>query len=542
MKKQILKIYLKTNLLMLISGLIIFFIYSFIICNQAKDTFFKNAEIKKEQILKDIKNTTENIIISVDNYKNISFGDLAFLIQSKSDRNTYIEITDSKGNNFSTENNCYPAYFNQKAVVRFKDFKNQVNDKDYKEIISYLEKKPVGNKQTKYILSCSRYTVLSSGKIIPTELQILETDTDRVWYVQNEIVKTYKLNSDITKYTTSIDFPSMDISVSDENSNKLPLEFVKGNYNSFDDIKAVRNTIVKEKNSEKNKYFLGYFEYAYNSEDALSFSNIKAGDNNFRDYCMTSVIYTESFNTLEYCFNDLLKTFWFIIILFAVTGFLISFTSSKTLKKQYEYEEKRKQLTNSLTHDLKTPLFIIRGYAENLRDNICTEKREHYVERIINQADKMNEQFQTMLRFDKLQTTITPRKTDFDLSQVLTDIISNYQPGPVTEIRKNIIINADKEMMEHLITNLIENAYQHTTDKESIKITLTANKFTVSNKTKNIKKADLKKIWDAYYTMDNSRKNRNGLGLSIVKNIAEQHKFTCISKLDGDTITFGINF
>lgn len=542
MKKQILKIYLKTNLLMLISGLIIFFIYSFITCNQAKDTFFKNAEIKKEQVLKDIENTTENIIISVDDYKNITFGDLAYLIQSKSDRNSYIEITDSKGNNFSAENNCYPADFNQKAVVRFKDFKSQLNDKDYKEIISYLKKKPVGNKQTKYILSCSRYTVLSSGRIIPTELQILETDKDSVWYVQNEIVKTYKLNSDITKYTTSIDFPSMDISVSDENSNELPLEFVKGNYNSFDDIKVVRNTIVKEKNSEKSKYSLGYFEYVYNSEDVLNFSNIKTGDNNFRDYCMTSVTYTESFNTLEYCYNDLLKAFWFIIILFAVTGFLISFTSSKTLKKQYEYEEKRKQLTNSLTHDLKTPLFIIRGYAENLRDNICTEKREHYVERIINQTDKMNEQFQAMLRFYKLQTTIKPRKTDFDLSQVLTDIISDYQPEPVTEIRKNIIINADKEMMEHLITNLIENAYQHTTDKQSIKIKLTANKFTVSNKTKNIKKADLKKIWDAYYTMDNSRKNRNGLGLSIVKNIAEQHKFTCISKLEGNTITFGTNF
>ncbi|MGN0461213.1 MAG: ATP-binding protein [Ruminococcus sp.] len=79
-------------------------------------------------------------------------------------------------------------------------------------------------------------------------------------------------------------------------------------------------------------------------------------------------------------------------------------------------------------------------------------------------------------------------------------------------------------------------------DKESIKIKLTASSLTVSNKAENIKKTDLKNLWEPYYTMDATRKNRNGLGLSIVKNIAEQHKFTCISKIEGDTITFGFSF
>ncbi|MGN1126439.1 MAG: sensor histidine kinase [Ruminococcus sp.] len=534
MKRQIIKLYIRTTCLVLILGLLIFFIYGFITCNQAKDTLFKNAEIKKEQLVNDIKSTIENIIVSVDDYKDLSFGELAYLIQSSSNKDTYIEVTDSKGRNISANNNCYPADFNQKGVISFEDFKSQVSDKNYKEIISYLEKKPTGKEQTRYILSCSRYNVLSSGKIIPTELQILLTDDNSPWYIQNDIIKTYKLNTNIKKYTTENDFSLMDITVGAENRNELPLEFVKGNYSNFDNIKSIKNNISDKADKEICKYSFGYFDYAYNSTDELSFSSY--------NYYMTSVTYTESFNILDYAFDDLVKAFWFIIILFTVTGILISFISARTLKNQYDLEEKRRQLTRGLAHDLKTPLFIIRGYAENLKNNIHTEKREHYAEKIIKQTDEMNTQIKTMLSFDKLQNAVNLHKTDFDLSLVLKEILSAYHPTPLTEIKDNITINADKEMIHHLITNLIDNAYQHTTDKESIKIKLTASSLTVSNKAENIKKADLKNLWEPYYTMDATRKNRNGLGLSIVKNIAEQHKFTCISKIEGDTITFGFSY
>lgn len=534
MKRQIIMLYIRTICLVLVLGLIIFIIYGFITCNQAKDTFFMNAEINKEQLVKDIKSTTENIIVTVDDYKDISFGELAYLIQSSSNKDTYIEATDSKGRTICTNNNCYPADFNQKGVISFEDFRSQLSDRDYNEIISYLEKEPVGKDKTRYILSCSRYNILSSGRIIPTELQILLTEKDNVWYIQNDIIKTYKLNKNIKKYTAENDFSLMDITVGAENCNELSLEFVKGNYSNFDNIKSIKNNISDKADKEINKYSFGCFDYAYNSTDELSFSSY--------NYYMTSVTYTESFNALEYAFDDLVKAFWFIIILFTVTGILISFISARTLKTQYALEEKRRQLTRGLAHDLKTPLFIIRGYAENLKNNIHTEKREHYAEKIINQTEEMDTQIKTMLRFDKLQNAVNLRRTDFDLSQVLTEIISAYHPAPYTEIEDNITINADKEMMHHLITNLIDNAYQHTTDEKSIIIKLTANSLTVSNKAENIKKAYLKNLWEPYCTMDATRKNRNGLGLSIVKNIAEQHKFTCISEIKGDTITFGFSF
>ena len=132
--------------------------------------------------------------MSVDDYKDLSFGELAYLIQSSSNKDTYIEATDSKGRTISANDNCYPADFNQKGVVSFEDFRSQLSDRDYNEIISYLEKEPVGQEQTRYILSCSRYNVLSSGKIIPTELQILLTDNNSPWYIQNDIIKTYNLD------------------------------------------------------------------------------------------------------------------------------------------------------------------------------------------------------------------------------------------------------------------------------------------------------------------------------------------------------------
>lgn len=515
MKKQILKLYIKTISLVLALGVVIFIFYSFITLSQAKDSLFKNAEINYNKLIYDVKNTTENIIISCEDYSNLCFGELAYLIEENK-YDTEITTKDSFGRTIQNGNN-FPADFNQKGIIRYEDFKNQVSDKTYKEIISYLKQEPTGKEETRYILSCSEYKLLTSGRIIPTELQILRTDKNKVWYVQNDIIKTYKLNKNIKKYTNN-DKPIITQTAGPEKSNEIPLSFI----------------------CKINKYdnSISYFDYTYKNDDTIYFDNTDTDIN--KKYMYITVNYTENFNTLNYCFNDLVKALVFILIIFLITGMIISFTSAKSLKKQFILEEKRKELTRGLAHDLKTPLFIIRGYAENLQSNIHTEKREQYANKIISQADKMNEQIKTMLEFSKLQSKITLNKSEFDLSVVVSDLTKQYNLN--LEITEPCIINADKHLIHHMITNLIDNAFQHTTDKDSIKIKLSSKEFTVSNKVENIKKSDLQKLWEPYFTMDSSRKDRNGLGLSIVKNIAIQHNFTLISEIKDNVITFGFSF
>ena len=205
-------------------------------------------------------------------------------------------------------------------------------------------------------------------------------------------------------------------------------------------------------------------------------------------------------------------------------------------------DEYRRDLMANVSHDLKTPLTMIKAYAEMVRDLTYKdkEKRNANLNVIIDESDRLNILVNDILELSKLQeNNANIQKEDFDLTLELQDILKRYEIIKETENYKfiintpdKVIINADRKRINQVLYNLINNAINYTGDDKTIYINITNNKknyhVEIKDTGKGINNEDIKHIWDKYYKKDkNHRRNvvGTGLGLSIVKNILEAHNF-----------------
>ncbi|MBQ5440383.1 MAG: HAMP domain-containing histidine kinase, partial [Clostridia bacterium] len=196
-------------------------------------------------------------------------------------------------------------------------------------------------------------------------------------------------------------------------------------------------------------------------------------------------------------------------------------------------------------HDIKTPLFVISGYAYSLKEDIDANERDEYLEKIIAQTENINSMVHKMLNLSKLNSfEMRLNCTEFDLAELVKEITGNYgalQNGKtiVIEFSGDNVITADKELITTAIGNLVDNAVKYSLPDSEIKVSVMDKELTVSNKCEPISKADLKRIWEPYERIDKSRhKKGNGLGLSIVKSILDLHKFKYSMTMERDTLKF----
>ena len=92
------------------------------------------------------------------------------------------------------------------------------------------------------------------------------------------------------------------------------------------------------------------------------------------------------------------------LIIFFIAAYILSKQTYKTYLKQEELERQRKEMTDALAHDLKTPLSIISGYAQNLQEDVHTEKREHYAGHITANVNRMDKIIRKMLEMSRLES------------------------------------------------------------------------------------------------------------------------------------------
>jgi signal transduction histidine kinase len=219
-----------------------------------------------------------------------------------------------------------------------------------------------------------------------------------------------------------------------------------------------------------------------------------------------------------------------------------------------ETDELRRELMANVSHDLKTPLTMIKGYAEMIRDLNNEEKRIDNLNVIIEEADRLNLLVEDILELSKIQAnkeTLNIEK--FDLSELVRNIIKRYdifkEEGYIFEldIPSKIIVSADKKKIEQVIYNLINNAINYTGDDNKIIINIKQKNgilVEIKDTGKGINKEELPYIWDKYYHSHKKHKRNKigtGIGLSIVKNILEIHKFEYgvnTSKNKGTTFYF----
>ena len=205
-------------------------------------------------------------------------------------------------------------------------------------------------------------------------------------------------------------------------------------------------------------------------------------------------------------------------------------------------DEYRRDLMANVSHDLKTPLTMIKAYAEMIRDITLDnkEKTKENLNVIIDETDRLNILVNDILELSKLQNnqeTLNIEK--FDIVELISDILKRYQIiketenyNLILESPQSIIVKADKKRISQVIYNLINNAINYTGDDLKVTIRIIENqkdcKIEIIDTGKGIDEKDLPNIWNRYYKKEKNHKRNvvgTGLGLSIVKNILEQHNF-----------------
>lgn len=219
-------------------------------------------------------------------------------------------------------------------------------------------------------------------------------------------------------------------------------------------------------------------------------------------------------------------------------------------------ENLRRELLENVSHDLKTPLTMIKAYAEMVRDVTYKDdtKRTKDLNIIIEETDRLNVLVNDILELSKIQSG-TQKLTieQFDLEKFVKNIIKRYDIMSENKkykfkvsINKNIIVSADRKRIEQVMYNLINNAINYTGDDKKIIINALELENTVRIEVKDtgkgIDKEELENILDKYYKIDKTHSREqvgSGVGLSIVKNILINHNCNYgVESIKGNGTTF----
>ena len=206
-------------------------------------------------------------------------------------------------------------------------------------------------------------------------------------------------------------------------------------------------------------------------------------------------------------------------------------------------DDLRKDLIANVSHDLKTPLTMIKAYAEKVRDLSYKdkEKREKDLNVIIEESERLNGLVNDLLALSKLESGTSKLEIEeYNLIDQIKDVLKRYE---ILEEQKNyhielnipnerIIIKADRNRMDQVFYNLINNAIEHTgkDNRVIISVRTRPHHYTISiqDTGKGISKEEMPLVWNKYYTKKKNHKRNivgTGLGLSIVKTILERHNF-----------------
>ncbi len=205
-------------------------------------------------------------------------------------------------------------------------------------------------------------------------------------------------------------------------------------------------------------------------------------------------------------------------------------------------DELRRDLMANVSHDLKTPLTMIKAYAEMIRDFSYKDKdkRDNHLAIIIDETDRLNMLVNDILLLSKAQARVESLKIEeYDLIKEIKGILKKYEIMKETEDYKltliapaKVKVKADKNKLNQVIYNLINNAINYTGKNKDVIIEVvkqnTSYLIAIKDSGKGIKKEEINYIWDKYYKNEKNHQRNvvgTGLGLSIVKAILEEHKF-----------------
>lgn len=213
----------------------------------------------------------------------------------------------------------------------------------------------------------------------------------------------------------------------------------------------------------------------------------------------------------------------------------------KDIDKKEKLEIMRTDFLSNVSHELKTPIALIQGYAEGLKEGITDdpESMEFYCDVIMDEANKMNTMVKRLLTLNQIEFgNDEPDMERFNINELIASVVD---ANAIRAGQKNMSIVfdnrneqnfvwADEYKTEEVLTNYISNALNHCDEKQAIEVRTSKSEdgatitVTVYNSGRNIAEEDLERIWEKFYKTDKARTREyggNGIGLSIVKAIME---------------------
>jgi signal transduction histidine kinase len=207
------------------------------------------------------------------------------------------------------------------------------------------------------------------------------------------------------------------------------------------------------------------------------------------------------------------------------------------IEKERKLENTRKEFIAGVSHELKTPLSIMKSCISILKDGVAEHKKDYYFQAMEKEVDKMDILILDMLELAKFESGTYNMKMDsFYIDGVIEEIceqLSAEIEKKELSVHKHICpaeVIGNQNRIEQVIVNFITNAIRYTPEKEDIIISTIDGKdhikVCIENKGAHIEEEQLDKIWDRFYRVDAARKRSQagtGLGLAISKNILELH-------------------
>ncbi|MBU8714275.1 cell wall metabolism sensor histidine kinase WalK [Brevibacillus parabrevis] len=217
--------------------------------------------------------------------------------------------------------------------------------------------------------------------------------------------------------------------------------------------------------------------------------------------------------------------------------------ANEQLRQEMDHKQRmeliQKDFVSNASHELKTPLSIVKSFAEGLRDGVGENKRERYIEVILDETEKMEELVRDLLELAKLEAKTTKlKKSWFFLSELTEEIgerlmhhLRDKELRIVTILANEEAQFADQEKIEQVLFNILVNAIRYANPGSEITVRIEgeqhAQRVTIENEGEPIPEEQLGLVWDRFYRIERSRNRKTGgtgLGLAIVRHILELHE------------------
>lgn len=544
---------------------------SLAILNSSKDLLVANAENELKTKINDVEN-------SINSDLNSDFNNVEGLLNEDIDKaDTYYEVTDNSREYIASTDNVLTVYcydisqtiLQKRDYVRLDVLKNLLTDDEYNEICKYL-KTATDNDGDYYLLVFDNYFSTEKYGCVPSRLEVVKSNNDIAWAVQDKKIKQYDFDLSKSGYVSKDELSEGPLQSDGMHRQIIDKDFFFGKNKPEFSVESVEkifedndiNSEIYDKPVTVNNGLLKYYvifgdvfsvSQSHMSRDFASPISSDVVDDDGNVVYETIIYGNYNFNAVKEI-NLLDDCLWKFITVFAVAFTIMAVVitveifSWKDFKRRTAQEETRLEMTNAIAHNLKTPLFVIGGFAENLKNEEDTEKKLHNIEIIQQQTEEMDILIHRMLDLSRFDSPALKLNCEvFDFKPFIEKILENYYVHTEHEIifiyNSKAKIKADPAMLKTVLENLIDNAEKYSDYGSDITINVSDDVLSISNQCSSFDRENLSKLWQPYFrAAKGDNKSGSGIGLSIVKSALEMHGFKYKAEFENGIITFKFRF